>query len=88
VNVLSKFDAISHVETGLFRYELWEGNEITRTEVEDYHVRHYEPLEIECLLSQHGLKVIGKWKAEPHSREQAIDSDNVILYECVKDSRA
>lgn len=57
---------------------------ISRTEVEDYHVRHYEPAEIEKLLEQHNLKVIGKWQAEPHSRTEASDDDDVILYECVK----
>jgi len=84
MSILSRFDAISRVETGLFRYELWEKNAITQIEVEDYHVRHYEPAEIEQLLRQHGLKVIGKWQAEPHSRIEAIDTADVILYECVK----
>src|SRR6202008_4305523 len=50
INILSRFDPITRVETGLFRYELWEENTISRTEVEDYHVRHYEPAEIEKLL--------------------------------------
>jgi SAM-dependent methyltransferase len=84
MSVLSRFDSISRIETGLFRYELWEENEISQIEVEDYHVRHYDPLEIERLLGQHGLKVIGKWQAEPHSRKEAINSAEVILYECVK----
>ncbi len=83
INILSRFDPMTHVETGLFRYELWEENLILRTEVEDYHVRHYEPVEIEKLLEQHNLKIIGKWQAEPHSRIEA-SNDDVILYECVK----
>ncbi len=87
MSVLSRFDTISRIEMGLFRYELWEGNGISRTEVEDYHVRHYEPSEIERFLSQYGLKVVGKWQAEPHSQKEANDSDEVILYECVKVSR-
>ncbi|QLH36383.1 MAG: hypothetical protein HWD61_09790 [Parachlamydiaceae bacterium] len=68
----------------LFRYELWEQNLISQTEVEEYHVRHYEPAEIERLLKQHGLKVIERWQAEPHSGIKANDTDAVILYECVK----
>lgn len=84
LNVLSVFDSLSSIETGLFRYELWEENKISLIEVEDYHVRHYEPLEIEDLLTQHHLKVIGKWQAEPYTRKEAVDSDEVILYECVK----
>lgn len=82
LNVLSQFDSTSRVETGLFRYELWEKNAIVQTEVEVYHVRHYEPAEIEQLLKQHGLKVIEKWQAEPHSGIKANDTDAVILYEC------
>ncbi len=84
INILSRFDSVTRVETGLFRYELWEDNIISRTEVEDYHVRHYEPAEIEKLLGQHGLKIMGKWQAEPHSRIEANDSSAVIMYECTK----
>ncbi len=84
INILSRFDPITRVETGLFRYELWENNMISQTEVEDYHVRHYEPTEIEKLLEQHGLEIIGKWQAEPHSQIKASDDAAVILYECIK----
>lgn len=87
MSVLSRFDATSRIETSLFRYELWEANEISRVEVEDYHVRLYEPLEIERLLNRHGLDVIDKRQAEPYSRKEAEDSDEVILYECVKSSK-
>lgn len=84
LNVLSQFDASSQIETGLFRYELWEKNAISQTEVEFYQVRHYAPAEIEDLLEQHGLKTIGKWQAEPYSGMRANDTDAVILYECLK----
>lgn len=33
INILSRFDPMTHIETGLFRYELWEENLISRTEV-------------------------------------------------------
>lgn len=85
LSILSRFDAVSRVETGLFRYDLWEKNTISQTEVEDYQVRHYEPVEIEQILNQHGLKVIGKWQAEPYAQIEARDIDEVILYECIKD---
>lgn len=86
LNILSQFDPATRVETGLFRYELWEENAISRTEVEVYHVRHYEAAEIEQLLNQNGLKVIEKWQAEPHSGLKANDTDAVILYECTKNA--
>lgn len=84
LNILSTFNPISCVETGFLRYELWEQNVISQTEVEVYHVRHFEPAEIEQLLKQHSLKVIDKWQAEPHSGIKANDTDAVILYECIK----
>lgn len=84
LNVLSQFNSTYLVVTGLFRYELWEKNAITQTEVEVYHVKHYEPAEIEQLLKQHDLKVIHKWQAEPHTGLKANDEDAVILYECTK----
>lgn len=84
LNVLTQFDPITQIETGLFRYELWEENIISQIEVEEFHVRHYEPQDFECLLAQHGLKIIEKWQAEPHSRNKAADTDAIILYECVK----
>jgi SAM-dependent methyltransferase len=84
LNVLSKFDPTSRVETGLFRYELWGKNAISRTEVEVYHVRYYEPVEIERYLKQHGLSIVDKWQAEPHVKIQASDTAAIILYECIK----
>lgn len=84
MSILSQFDPVSRVDTGLFRYELWEANAISRTEVEEYQVRYYEPAEIESLLHQHGLKVIGKWQAEPHTMMEANDTTPVILYECTR----
>ena len=84
LNFLSQFNPNSRIETGLFRYELWEENKISQTEVEAYHVKHYEPEEFEKLLRQHGLKIIEKWHAEPHSRVKASDASTVILYECTK----
>lgn len=84
INTLSRFDATTQVETSLCRYELWEKNALSQVEVEDFSLRLYEPAEIEHLLGQHGLKIMGKWKAEPHSRMQASNTDPVILYECLK----
>lgn len=84
MNVLSQFDPPSRIETGLFRYELWEANAILRTEVEAFYLRLYEPAEMESLLEQHGLRVVGKWQAEPYSGLAASDSAPVILYECIK----
>lgn len=85
MNVLSQFDPSSRIETGLFRYELWEANAISRTEVEAFHLRLYEPREIDGLLEQQGLRIVGKWQAEPYSGLVASESAPVILYECIKD---
>ncbi len=53
MSILSTIDPVKRVETGLFRYEFVGENMISRTEVEDYQVRHYEPVEIESLLQQY-----------------------------------
>ncbi len=84
INILSQFDPLTQVETGLFRYEQWEANRISRTQVEDYSVRHYAPDEIEHLLKLHNLNIIGRWQTNPHSRKEASNDDEVILYECIK----
>ena len=63
MHVLSRFDPVSRLDEGLFRYELWEANGISKTEVEDYLVRYYEPAEMESLLQRHGLKTIAKRQA-------------------------
>lgn len=84
INTLSRFDEVSSIQTVLCRYELWEQNAISRTEVEDFRLRLYKPGEIEQLLKQQGLKVIGRWQAEPHVRQNANEDAAVILYECIK----
>lgn len=84
INTISNFDAPSHIETILCRYELWEKNHITQTEVEDFKLRLYETKEIELLLAQENLRIVGKWQAEPYIRTEADDTNPVILYECVK----
>jgi hypothetical protein len=84
INTLSQFDSSTRIETVLCRYELWEENVISCIEVEDFRLRLYEPLEMELLLEQYGLKIVGKWQAEPYSNIKADESSAVILYECVK----
>lgn len=84
INTLSQFDSATRIETVLCRYELWEENVISNTEVEDFRLRLYEPAEIELLLKQHGLSIIGKWQAEPYSNKKADENAAIILYECIK----
>lgn len=84
INTLSNFDAPSRIETTLCRYELWEKNHIIQIEVEDFKLKLYEPQEVEKLLTKEGLKVVGKWQAEPYIKEEATDTNPVVLYECIK----
>jgi SAM-dependent methyltransferase len=85
VNTLSCFDEIFRIETILCRYELWEKNHITQTEVEDFRLKLYECLEIEQLLAQENFKVVGKWQAEPYYvKVEATNATPMILYECIK----
>lgn len=84
INTLSYFDELSRIENTLCRYELWEKNQIIQTEVEDFKVRLYESMEIEQLLAEANLTIVGKWQAEPYKKIKAHDTNAVILYECVK----
>lgn len=43
-----------------------------------------EPSEIEQLLAQENLKIVGRWQAEPYIRAEANNTNPVILYECMK----
>lgn len=83
-NVRTVYDPANKIETGYFRYELVKDNKISETEDEVFHVRHYDPTEIEKLLTQHGLNVIRKWKVNPYSGKEAHKTDAIILYECLK----
>lgn len=84
LSTLNQFDAQTNIQTVLCRYELWENNAVTRTEVEDFRMRFYEPSEIEYLLQQHGFKVVGKWQIEPYEGFEADESSAFIQYECIK----
>lgn len=84
INTISNFDEASKIETVLCRYELWENNVITRTEVEDFRLRLYDLPEIEQLLNQHGFRILHRWQAEPYSKIEASKDDSVVLYECNK----
>lgn len=84
INTLSHFDSLSRIETLLCRYELWEENKISCTEVEDFRLRLYEQSEIELLLEEQGLIIVGKWEAEPYSNLKANEFSPVVLYECMK----
>jgi len=84
LNTLSYFDKLSRIETVLCRYELWEKNHIVQTEVEDFRLKLYEPAEIEQLLAQENLKIIGRWQADPYIRTEANNTNPVILYECMR----
>jgi SAM-dependent methyltransferase len=65
------------------RYELVDGNEIIKTEIEDFKVRIYEPVLLIQLLKEVGFKDIKTFKA--FDRAAAPDeNDDVIVYECRK----
>ena len=51
INTLSHFDSITRIETVLCRYELWEENIISCTEIEDFRLKAPRTkVEIEMLL--------------------------------------
>lgn len=83
LSTLSLFDARSSTETTLCRYELWEKNSISLTEVETFLIKLYDPDEMEYLLNQHGFHIIGRWQTETEKKEARADA-SIIMYECQK----
>lgn len=82
LNTVSRFNAESGIDEILCRYEFWQDNMITKTEVEDFRLRLYEMREIEALLEEHNLVVVNKWL--PHSKITPDDQSQTVLYECIK----
>jgi hypothetical protein len=82
LNTFSKFNTESRIDEILCRYELWQNNSVTKTEVEDFRVRLYKMKEIESLLKEHDLRVVDKWL--PHAKIAPNDQSETVLYECMK----
>ncbi|MEA0971753.1 Class I SAM-dependent methyltransferase [Candidatus Megaera venefica] len=82
MNNLSRFDSNSRVQSTLSRYELWENDTIQKTEVENFHLKLYDMLEMEDLLKQYRLTVINKYL--PYTKERPDDKADAVLYECIK----
>lgn len=82
LNTFSRFDSASRINTILCRYELWEKNSITKTEVEDFRVRLYDTQEVEQMLKHHQFKLVNK--CVPYTTAQPDEKSESILYECVK----
>ncbi|CDR33629.1 class I SAM-dependent DNA methyltransferase [Criblamydia sequanensis] len=78
------FDLLSKIETTVCKYELWEDDKKKLTETEDFKVKLYEFNEIDPLLTQNNLKVLGKWQLRSDMKIAANENSDLILYECVK----
>lgn len=81
-NMLFSFDPQEKIETVLQKYEVWENNTITHTEVEKLGVRLYEPYEFDLLLKEAGFKNIKR--LEPYTQDPASDQAKELLYLCQK----
>lgn len=82
LNTMANFDKQSKIDQVLCRYELWEKNKITKTEVEDFRVRLYDLEEIESLLQSHKFKVVKK--LVPYTLESPDQNSESVVYECLK----
>jgi len=77
---LPQENGISHI---LCKYELVDGHEVIKTEIENFKVRFYPPNQLLKMLEETGFQGIETHKAfermiPPH------DTDEVIIYECRK----
>lgn len=73
-------NGISHI---LCKYELVDGHEVIKTEIEHFKVRLYHPKDILRMLEEIGFQDIKTHKAFERMRPPA-DTDEVIVYECRK----
>lgn len=78
------YDPISKIETTVCHYELWEDGKKKLIETEDFKVKLYDFDEIDPLLDNHNLKVLGKWQLRSDLKIEANENSDLILYECVK----
>ncbi len=81
-SMLFSFNPQEKVETVLQKYEVWENNTITQTEVEKLGVRLYEPCEFDLLLKEASFKNIKR--LEPYTQDPASDQEKELLYMCQK----
>lgn len=72
-----------HTATIIEKYELVEGTQIIKTEIEIFKVRYYSNESMCQMLKEIGFKDVKLFK--PFDRERTPDSeDEVVVYECVK----
>ncbi len=81
LSTTSRFDSSSRINTTLCRYELWNENSITQTEVEIINLRLYGVAELDSWLEDAGLSVVKK--TQPYSGALSGDEE-VVVYECEK----
>ena len=72
-----------NIGTTLCRYDLIEGNNIIKTEIENFRVRLHDPIQLCSILKEAGFKDIKMIK--PFDRNKKPDSnDELVIYECRK----
>lgn len=79
-NFANRFNPLTQIETVLCRYEIWQDNAITQTEVEEFKMRLYETDGIDALLEEEGFVI--KRKSVPYA--SAKGENKALLYECAK----
>jgi SAM-dependent methyltransferase len=82
LNTLTQFNPHTHVEQTFCRYELWDQNTITHSEVEEFNVRLYETNEVDAILKKHNLTLVKK--RTPYTDHEPDHSAKSVLFECVK----
>ena len=73
----------TNMSTTVWRYELIDGAQIVRTEIEIYKVRQYDPAHLTSLLKDVGFKNTATFKAFDRTKCPG-ECDEVIVYECRK----
>ena len=80
LSCISSYDEATKIEKTITKYELWENNVITKTEVEDFNLRLYKITEMEKLLLKHKFRIVRK--IIPYTNVNADENATSVLFEC------
>lgn len=82
LSMASFFSENTSIQKSLLKYELWENNEISKTEVEEFNIRLYTTQTIENMIKKHGFRILKR--TQTFSDCAVGDKEPYILYHCEK----
>ncbi len=72
-----------NIGTTLCRYDLIDGNDIIKTEIENFRIRLHDPYELAYLLKEIGFKNIKPMQPFNYNKKPG-KNDEIVIFECQK----